>query len=291
MIETTDYAGDVPAPDGETLRWRRTGTGAPLLVDNGLVSSTQHWPWFVSHFRRRNTVITWDYRGHGGAPAPADLGTVSVESFAADGHCVLQAAAAAPAIVAALSFGVQVALEHYRAHPEDVRALVLICGTYGHPLDRLSRAPMVRRAAAAAARAFGRGGRLSAAALHTARTPISREIAFLTGGAHRELCPREVLDGLFAHVAAMDPRVVGNIVGAYFEHTAEDVLPRIAVPTLILAGDRDELTPVSRAERMHRMIRGSKLVVYPGHSHLVQVERPAAVHAEIERFLDEAGVT
>jgi pimeloyl-ACP methyl ester carboxylesterase len=85
----------------------------------------------------------------------------------------------------------------------------------------------------------------------------------------------------------MDPVVAGRVVAAYFEHSAREVLPRIDVPTLILAGDRDQLTPVSSAERMQRAIRGSRLVVYPGHSHLLQVERPDDVHAEIERFLAE----
>ena len=57
------------------------------------------------------------------------------------------------------------------------------------------------------------------------------------------------------------------------------------VPTLIIAGDRDQLTPVATAERMQRAIPGSELVVFPGHSHLVQVEKPAEVHAAIDAFL------
>ncbi|HRC54578.1 MAG TPA: alpha/beta hydrolase, partial [Kofleriaceae bacterium] len=97
----------------------------------------------------------------------------------------------------------------------------------------------------------------------------------------------EVLEGLFAHVAELEPELIGNVVAAYLEHSAEDALPSITVPTLILAGDRDQLTPVSTAERMQRAIAGSKLVVFPGHTHLVQVEAPDAVHAAIEQFLDE----
>ncbi|HEU5054906.1 MAG TPA: alpha/beta hydrolase, partial [Kofleriaceae bacterium] len=183
-------------------------------------------------------------------------------------------------------FGVQVALEHYRRHPADVRALILICGTYGHPLDRVSGSPRLRRAVADAARVFGRSGRLGRALLGLgARTPLTREIAFLSGGAHRELCPREVLDDLFGHVAGMDPRVVGAVIASYLEHSAADVLTEVAVPTLIIAGDRDQLTPLPVAETMHRLIRGSRLVVFPGHSHLVQVEKPREVHAVIESFL------
>jgi pimeloyl-ACP methyl ester carboxylesterase len=186
-----------------------------------------------------------------------------------------------------LSFGVQVALEHYRRHPDQVRALVLICGTAGHPLDRVSPRSGVRRAFGRFAHAFAGGGRISTALLQAACSPVGRELAYLTGGAHRALCPREVLDGVFAHTGAMDPRVVGRVAAAYFGHDASDVLARVRVPTLIIAGDRDELTPVAVAERMQRAVAGSRLVVFPGHSHLVQVERPAEVHATIDQFLDE----
>jgi pimeloyl-ACP methyl ester carboxylesterase len=165
---------------------------------------------------------------------------------------------------------------------------VLICGVDGHPLDRVGGAAWLRRGAASLMRGFSRGGLLSRTALRAGRLALARELAYLSGGAHRELCPREVLDGVFAHTAAMDPVVAGRVVASYFEHSAREVLPRIEVPTLILAGDRDQLTPVSSAERMQRAIRGSRLVVYPGHSHLLQVERPDDVHAEIGRFLAES---
>lgn len=274
--------------DGEALRYRVDGSGAPILVHNGLVSSVGHWRYFVPHFADRHAVVTWDYRGHGGAAAPRDLATCSVAHFADDGHAVLRAAGLARAVVTGLSFGVQVALEHYRQHPDDVRALVLVCGTAGHPLDRISSAAAVRRMLAGAARAAGRTGPLGRAVLAlSARTPVVRELAYLTGGAHRELCPREVLDDLFAHVAGMDPRVVGAVLASYVEHSAFDLLAHIRVPTLIIAGDRDQLTPVAVAEEMHRQIAGSRLVVFPGHSHLVQVERPREVHAAVDEFLAE----
>jgi pimeloyl-ACP methyl ester carboxylesterase len=273
--------------DGEELRVRTSGEGPALRLFNGLVSSEAHWPFFVRHFAERRRVVFWDYRGHGGQPPPRDLSTINVAQFAEDAHDVLPE----PAVSVALSFGVQVALEHYRRHREDVRGLVLICGTDGHPLDRIGSSAWLRQGAAALMRGFSRGGPLSKLALQAGRLALARELAYLSGGAHRDLCPREVLDGVFTHTAQMDARVVGRVVASYFEHSAREVLPTIQVPTLILAGDRDELTPVPCAERMAAAIPAPvKLVVYPGHSHLVQVERPDEVHAEIDRFFDEHGL-
>jgi pimeloyl-ACP methyl ester carboxylesterase len=197
-------------------------------------------------------------------------------------------------VVVGLSFGVQVALEVWRRYPASVRALVLICGTPGHPLDRVSSSPLVRRAAIGLFRELGRQRTLAAGLLAVLRSRsglrLARELAYLSGGAHRGACPTEILEAMFAHVGRLDPELIGNVVGAYLAHSADDVLPSIRVPTLIVAGDRDHLTPVATAERMQRAIPGSKLVVFPGHTHLVQVEQPRAVHAAIDEFLHDHGL-
>lgn len=282
--EALGYQIDAPGRDLDA------GRPTPMLTAHGLVSSVHHWTYFVPHFAAQRAVVSWHYRGHGGQAAPADR-AVGVAQFADDAAAVWRAAALGPSVVVGLSFGVQVALEVWRRHPAAVRALVLICGTPGHPLDRISSSSALRQAVSAALRQFGQRRALAAPLLGLLRNRLGvrvvRELAYLSGGAHRASCPPEVLEGLFAHVAQLEPELIGNVVAAYLEHSAQDVLPSITVPTLILAGDRDQLTPVSTAQRMQRAIAGSKLVVFPGHTHLVQVEAPGAVHAAIEQFLEE----
>lgn len=306
MTTPADALADTPHPnrtlhattaDGESLAYRLEGATvsdadrAPILTAHGLVSSIHHWKFFTPHFAADRRVISWEYRGHAGQPAPRLLSEISVAQFADDAHAVWRAANAPPAVVVGLSFGVQVALETYRRHPEMVRALVLICGTPGHPLDRISRSPLLRRAVLRAVDAIAQQGPLAGAALAFLRSDtglrVARELAYLSGGAHRGACPTDVLEGLFAHVASLSPPLIAAVIRAYLDHSAEDMLPSIRVPTLILAGDRDQLTPVATAERMQRAIPGSKLVVFPGHTHLVQVEQPVEVHAAIEAFLRE----
>lgn len=278
----------VTTPDGATLAYRVDGRGPTMLIYNGLVSTALHWRFWIPHYRERFTVVTWDYRGHGQSPRPADLATIGIAPFADDGHHVLHASGAGrPAIVCGLSMGVQTALEHYRRHPGDVRALVLLCGTWGHPLRRLSPSPALRRALVSSLRAAGRGGRLLRPLLWPLHTPLAREVAYLTGGAHRAECPRDALDELFAGVAAMDPEVITAAVASYLDHTADEVLETIRVPTMIVAGGADQLTPASIAEEMQRRIAGSSLHVVDGHSHLAQLERPAEVHGAVDRFLAE----
>lgn len=278
--------------DGESLAYRIHGApgATPILTLHGLVSTSSQWSFFTPYYAASRPVVSWEYRGHGGAAAPLDPASVSVAQFAEDAHAVMRAAELPPAIACGLSFGVQVALELWRSHRDSVRALVLICGTAGHPLDRLSSSPLVRRMAAELVRTLARQRMVAGPLLSFVRSKrgmrIACEVAYLTGGAHRDACPAEVLEQLFGHAGGLAPSVFGEITASYIEHTAWDVLPAVDVPTLIIAGDQDQLTPVTTAERMHRAIRGSELVVFPGHTHLVQVEKPDAVHAAIDAFLE-----
>jgi pimeloyl-ACP methyl ester carboxylesterase len=63
-------------------------------------------------------------------------------------------------------------------------------------------------------------------------------------------------------------------------------LPTIHVPTLIVVGEEDTVTPRAAAEEMHRGIGGSELVVIPAAGHLTNLEQPAVFDAALGRFLD-----
>lgn len=280
------------AGDGELLTYRvhgpTTGERAPLLTVHGLVSSTQHWKYFTPHFAAVRPVVAWEFRGHAGQPPPKDK-RGGVAQFADDAYAVWRASGQPPAVIAGLSFGVQVALELWRRHPDCVRALVLICGTAGSPFAHVGGAEAVRRGLAAMIRTAGKQPVLARPLLALLRSApgrrIASELAYVSGGAMRDACPRDVLDDLFGHVGALDPHLLTEIVASYLEHDAFDVLPTIAVPALIVAADRDQLTPVATAERMRAAIPNAELVVFTGHGHLVQVEDPTGVHAVIDRFL------
>jgi pimeloyl-ACP methyl ester carboxylesterase len=62
-------------------------------------------------------------------------------------------------------------------------------------------------------------------------------------------------------------------------------LPAIKVPTLILVGDADSITPPAMAQTMHDKIAGSKLVVIQGAGHMSPMEQPAQVSRAIRNFV------
>lgn len=61
-------------------------------------------------------------------------------------------------------------------------------------------------------------------------------------------------------------------------------LPRLAAPTLLIAGERDPLAPVKTMQRMADAIPGARLVVIPGAGHLAHLEAPAGFLAALEGF-------
>ena len=63
------------------------------------------------------------------------------------------------------------------------------------------------------------------------------------------------------------------------------MLPSIAVPTLVLVGDEDMLTPPEQAREMAGLIPEAGLVVVPRCGHLSTLERPEAVHEALKTWL------
>ncbi|MND07904.1 Proline iminopeptidase [compost metagenome] len=63
------------------------------------------------------------------------------------------------------------------------------------------------------------------------------------------------------------------------------MLSTITVPTLIVVGEDDALTPVSEARAMHAAIPGSRLEIVAGAGHLSNMERPAAFNHVLSEFL------
>jgi pimeloyl-ACP methyl ester carboxylesterase len=71
------------------------------------------------------------------------------------------------------------------------------------------------------------------------------------------------------------------------EHSARDVLARIEVPTLVLAGAKDVMTPPQLAEEMAATIPDSRLEILPEGSHTLPIDDPDWVNPLVEGFVSE----
>src|SRR5690606_38375194 len=66
-----------------------------------------------------------------------------------------------------------------------------------------------------------------------------------------------------------------------------DVHATVSVPTLVIAGDHDQITPSERARELHAAIPDSRLVIIENAGHLACAERPELYNATLREFFDD----
>jgi pimeloyl-ACP methyl ester carboxylesterase len=267
--------------------------GAPVAVlANGLGGTWVAWRGQMDYLADRYRFVTWDYRGlyDSGRPTPDDDDAYTVPRQVDDLDAILAAEGIARATLVGWSLGVQVVLEAYRRGPDRVASLVLINGTYGRPLDSVSPIPGVRLVLPSLLDVLRRAHEL---ATQITRRTIGQPEA-VTWLKRFGLIGRTFDEELFAELtlafARLDLEPYFRTLKAAGAHDAERMLGSIRVPALVIAGDRDPMTPRELAQQMARRIPEAELLVVPGGTHYVPVEFPELVSLRIERFLAAHGV-
>jgi pimeloyl-ACP methyl ester carboxylesterase len=181
--------------------------------------------------------------------------------------------------------GVQVVLEAFRRLPGVAANLILLNGTYRRPLDTLTSVPGVGRVVLPPLVELGR--RAHALASQLARTATSQPES--VGWMKRMgILGWSLEDSVFAELVhafgQLDMEAFFQNLQGLGQHDAEDVLALIDVPTLVITGDRDAMTPRALAQSMVRRIASAELLVVRGGTHYTAVEYPELVSLRIERF-------
>lgn len=280
----------VRSHDGTPLAWRvdrPTTAPAPderpptIVLCNGIACDDGYWRDVWRPLSAHAPVVRWHYRAHGRSGAPANPEEVYVSSVVRDLQAVLDAAGADRAVLVGHSFGVQVIYEMVRAAPERVAGLVAVAGAAGHPLGTILGRNTGALVFPLLEMALWPAPRLASGVLRAGlRSPVAywagRAIGGIGSGA-----PREVMERYFAHVADRDIAVLLRMFRAMQEHSSEDVLPDISVPTRIVAGTADGMTPRRHARRMAAAIPGAQLVEVDGATHVLPIEHPDVVVREV----------
>ena len=96
----------------------------------------------------------------------------------------------------------------------------------------------------------------------------------------------DVIDIVRSLILANSPEAIAGSVRALMSRPdSTPLLPAIHVPTLILVGAEDTVTPPALSEKMHHAIAGSELTVIPGAGHLANLEQPDLFNAALARFI------
>ncbi len=248
---------------------RGKGRHPALLLVHGFPLDHRLWNAQLSGLAAHAWVIAPDLRGFG----RSELGTapLTMAQHADDLAALLDRLEVAHAVVAGLSMGGYIALAFWRRHSDRVRGLVL-ADTRAEPDTAVARA-----------------GRDQAAQ----RVQEVGSAAFAEEMLPRLLAPSSLADPRIAGAArAMMasqpvPTVVAALAGLRDREDSRPVLPTISVPTLVLVGEDDVVTPPADAAAMAQAIPGARLVTVPRSGHLSPMENPRAVNAALRAFLRE----
>jgi len=280
--------GFVRAEDGVGLHYEyfpASGDVPAIILCNGILCTTNYWVYMVDHFRDRYPLLLWDYRGHGKSEVPEDFETVNIPQHARDLAAIMDDAGIADAVLVGFSMGVQAIFEFYRQFPERVRGLVMLSGGAHKPFNLKVGTDKLEKAANSI---FNFAASISpileiplnAFLKSPLRMPVARRIGI---DPHR--ARKKDMVPYFLHIANLDKRMGFTALRLMNEHTAMDVLENVKVPTLIIVGEKDGMTPPSHGETVHKKIPNSELFVVPYGQHTALIENPQAINYRIELFL------
>ncbi len=275
-------------PDGAHLFFQVEGEGEPgMVLCDGLGCDGFAWKYLQAELKRRFRVLRWHYRGHGRSGVPDDRDRIGMMYTCDDLDRVMDAAGMQDAVVFGHSMGVQVALEFHRRFSNRVRGLVLICGSPGNPLDTFHDGTALKIAFPYLKRMVERFPHAAKAISGVAlKTELALQVA-LSLELNRDLLQHDDLVPYFDHLAGMDPLVFARTLSALADHSAEDHLPYVDVPTLVVGGERDTFTPVWLSKKMAASIPHSELLIIPAGSHTAPLEQPALLQRTLDAFLEK----
>jgi pimeloyl-ACP methyl ester carboxylesterase len=259
---------EVVGVNGLEIAYERVGEGPPLVLVHGAAVDSRVWRPQLAALADEFTVVAWDEPGAGrSSDVPSDFALVDYANCLA---ALVGALDLAPAHVAGLSWGGTVAQELYRHHPELVATLLLVdtyAGWKGSlPAEEVqARVDGVREMVAAADHLF------------------DPTLPGLFAGDP----PAEFVPLLEAMAADVRPESMKTALLVMAETDQRDLLPRIAVPTLLIWGELDARSPLSVARQFEDAVPDAKLVVIPGAGHVSNLEQAELFNDAVREFCRE----
>lgn len=258
--------------NGIELAYDEAGSGTPVVFIHGFPHNRTLWAPQLAGLASRARCLAFDLRGFGESDV---LPPYSMDQYADDLACAMDALAVGRAVMVGLSMGGYIAFAFWRRHRQRVRALVLANTRAGADTEA------------------GREKRREMIALARERGAPAVADAMITGmiGKHTRERHPELVQAVHAMLASAP--VAGSIGALQAMLERPDSTPTLAtidVPTLIIAGDDDAIVSRQDVNAMHAAIRGSRLEVIPAAGHVSNLERPAAFNAVLSEHVERLGM-
>lgn len=247
------------------------GPGPVVVLLHGFPLDRTLWSFQRSSVGAIYRLITPDLRGHGHSAAPD--GIYTVDDMADDVIETLDALQLdAPLVLGGLSMGGYIALSIAERYPERLKALMLL------NTRAAADAPEVAAKRQEQANEIEATGRIEPF--------VEASLAKLFADSTRRDHP-EIVRRTHAQMSRTPARaVMGTLRGLSTRPDRTEILPQIAVPTLVVAGLDDAVIPTAEARAMAAAIPNAHFVAVPHAGHLAPLENHQATDAAILGFLE-----
>ena len=253
--------------NGTTIHYVEAGSGPNLVLVHGYPLNSQMWEKQIEALSDQFHIIAPDLRGFGKSASNEPF---TMESIADDLHALLSKLDALPAALAGLSMGGYVALAYAKKYPMDLNALILIDtraegDTAEGKQNRQKHIELVRSAGSAA----------------IAEQMLPKMLS-------EQTCKGmpDVSQALRRIMESTPPKTIEHALAALRDrHDQTENLASIAVPTLILVGEQDAITPPAMSQKMRALIPRSKMSTIGCAGHMSPMENPDEVTRRLREFL------
>jgi pimeloyl-ACP methyl ester carboxylesterase len=243
------------------------GAGEPLVLVAGLGTKGTSWRPFLETAARHFHVLSFDNRGSGRAPSASR--SIAIRDFSDDLLRLLDALGLERVHLVGRSMGGMIAQELALRAPERVARLVLVS--------------TAARADAHLRRVFELWAELAERGVPA---DLRHRATLLWCLGARALAKQGAAAAYLERKSHGDrPRDYALQARACAAHDALDRLGTLSVPTLVVGGSDDRLTPPAQAVVLARAIPAAELAIFPGAGHLPYLEAPAAFAARVLEFL------
>lgn len=243
-------------------------SGLPVVFIHGFPFSKEMWKPQVDALKKDFYVVTYDVRGHG--KSDCGDGQYSLEYFVDDVIGLLDHLKLSKVVLVGLSMGGYIALRTIERHPERIRALVL-CDTRSEPDNnegKVRRATQAKSVKNDGMKKFAEN--FLQAVFYKKTFETNPEAVTLIRKIIETTSPLAVAGTLLALAARTD---------------STPMLFTINVPTLILVGQHDAITPPSASHAMKEKIPNAELHVIPDAAHLSNIENAKEFNEHLLKFL------
>ncbi len=252
--------------DGQAIGYEQAGGGEtiPIVFLHGVGSDKSVWRPQLQFFSASRRAIAFDYPGYGESdPAPA--GTTR-DDYASAVNAAMEALGVERAHICGLSLGGVVAIALHHAHPQRCASLILADTFAAHP----SGAAIYDR---------------SMAASSDLRAMAEARVDVLLGQPADPRVRHEVVETM----ARIDPAAYRIGAEAVWLADQNDRAASIEVPTLVICGTEDKVTPPELSHALAATVPNARIEMIVGAGHIGNLEKPQTFNEVVNQFIQRLG--